>query len=121
LWRPLKILESDTADVRSLLGRVVALIGSGCEVSGISRDPSVALIVNDLEVPVRLRLCSSKECGDGFHPPDETLPLREDWQVNVSSAGVPNVYLVETEDETRRLGCLPLVSPELRPAVTGYV
>lgn len=97
------------------------LAGSGCDVSGISRDPSVAVIVNDLEVPVRLRLCSSNACRGGFHPPDETLPPREDWQVNVSSAGVPNVYLVETEDETGRLGCLPLVSPELRSQVTVYV
>jgi hypothetical protein len=99
----------------------LALFGSSCEVSGISRDRSVAVIVNDLEVPVRLRLCSSNDCRGGFHPPDATLSPREDWQVNVSSVGVPAVYLAETAGETRRLGCLPLVSPKLRPAVTVYV
>jgi hypothetical protein len=41
--------------------------------------------------------------------------------VNVSSAGVPNVYLVESEDETVRFGCLPLVSSELRSALTVHV
>jgi hypothetical protein len=99
----------------------LALVGgSGCE-SGFTREPSVAVIVNDLHFPVRLRLCSSNDCRDGFHPPDGTLRPGEDWQVNVSSGGVPNVYLVESEEEMIRYGCLPLVSPALRPALAVYV
>jgi hypothetical protein len=99
----------------------LALVGwSGCE-TGVTRDPSVAVIVNDLHFPVRLRLCDSDDCRAGFHPPDETLAPDEDWQRNVSSVGVPNVDLVESEDEAHRYGCLPLVSPELRPAITVYV
>jgi hypothetical protein len=99
----------------------LALVGwSGCE-TGVTRDPSIAVIVNDLDFPVRLRLCESNGCRDGFHPPDGTLASGEDWQRNVSSVGVPNVYLVESEDEKVRYGCLPLVSPELRPAVAVFV
>jgi hypothetical protein len=53
-------------------------------------------------------------------PPDETLPSGEDWDVNVSSSGVPNVYLVESPGGVR-YGCLPLVAPERRPKLTVLV
>jgi hypothetical protein len=43
------------------------------------------------------------------------------WQVNVSSGGVANVYLVESPDESVRYGCLPLVTPRLRPPLTVLV
>jgi hypothetical protein len=87
---------------------------------GVGRDPSVARIVNDLNVPVRLRLCSSDDCRLGFYPPDGTLPPAEDWPVNVSSIGVPNVYLVAS-GRGARFGCLPLVSPALRPEIKVLV
>jgi hypothetical protein len=67
---------------------------------------------------MRLRLCDDNDCGS-FHPPNETLAPGEDWDwVNVSSSGVPNVYLVESPDETLRYGCLPLVTPSLRSKIT---
>jgi hypothetical protein len=68
---------------------------------------------NDLDDPVRLRLCSSNDCAGGFDPPDETLSPGDAWPVNVSSVGVPNVYLVGSPDG-KRFGCLPLVSPDPR-------
>jgi hypothetical protein len=80
---------------------------------GCGSDPSVAVLRNDLDEPVRLRLCSSNDCAGGFDPPDETLSPGDTWRVNVSSVGVPNVYLVASPDGTR-FGCLPLISPELR-------
>jgi hypothetical protein len=91
----------------------LAAVLVGCDVSGVTRDPSVARLKNDLRVPVQLRLCSSDDCADGFHPPKETLSPGDTWSVNVSSVGVPNVYLVQTGDGNR-FGCLPLVSPKLK-------
>src|SRR6266511_5945710 len=99
LVRPLQVLL--------LLGTALIVCGS----PGCVPDPNHARLVNDLDVHVRLRLCSSNDCQDGFYPPDELLPPGEDWQVNVSSRGVPNVYLVETPAAEVRYGCLPLVSP----------
>ena len=94
-----------------LLGAAAISLSVGCEVSGITREPSVALIENDLTVPVRLRLCSSNDCKS-FHPPNEVLAPGEATGANVSSVGVPNVYLVSING--LRLGCLPLVSPDIR-------
>jgi hypothetical protein len=90
------------------------LVLTGCGLSGVTRAPSVAKIENDLGRTVRVRLCSSDGCSSGFYPPNEKLDPGGSWPVNVSSAGVPNVYLVESPDETARYGCLPLVSPKLR-------
>lgn len=97
----------------AVLASVAGIVLTGCDVSGVTRTPSVARITNDLSQSVRLRLCSSNDCSHGFYPPDETLAPTDSWPVNVSSIGVPNVYLVQRPDGTR-LGCLPLVSPELR-------
>jgi hypothetical protein len=101
----------------SVLGAVTVLlviaVVAGCNVSGVSRDPSVARLRNDLSTPVELRLCKSDECDDGFYPPKETLDPGDTWPVNVSSIGVPNVYLVQSSAGDR-YGCLPLVSPKLR-------
>jgi hypothetical protein len=94
------------------LGALVSVLVS-CDVSGVTGDPSVARFDNDLTVPVQLRLCSSDDCEDGFHPPKETLSPGDTWSVNVSSVGVPNVYLAQRTDGVR-LGCLPLVSPKPR-------
>jgi len=60
---------------------------------------------------VRLRLCSSNDC-ESFHPPNDVIAPGEIYGVNVSSVGVPNVYLIGVNG--LRVGCLPLVSPELR-------
>jgi hypothetical protein len=100
--------------IRSLVTGLATLATSGC------LNPTQARIVNDLDDPVRLRLCDSNDCSD-FHPPNDVLPSGEDMVVSVSEHGVPNVYLVESEDESRRYGCLPLVSPETRPGVTVFV
>lgn len=108
-------LKADAIIGGGVLALMLALAACGC-----GSDRSVARIVNDLDRSVRLRLCSSNDCL-GFYPPDGTLPPGEDWQVNVSSVGVPNVYLVETPDESGRYGCLPLVAPDWRPEVTVYV
>jgi hypothetical protein len=101
---------------------LAALMLGSTGLLGVGRDPSVARIVNDLNVPVRLRLCSSDDCRHGFafDSSDGTLRPGEDWPVNVSSIGVPNVYLVES-GRGLRLGCLPLVSPALRPEIKVFV
>ena len=91
-----------------------ALVTGGC----IGSEPSVARLVNDQNIDVRLRLCSENDCQSGFYPPDETLQPGEDWDVNVSPQGVPNVYLVESPDEKVRFGCLPLVTPSRKPKIT---
>ena len=108
--------------VRARLFRALLLLATGAAVltavGCITDDPSVARLVNDQAIDVRLRLCSDNNCQDDFYPPDETLPPGEDWDVNVSSSGVPNVYLVESPDEKLRYGCLPLVTPSLRPKIT---
>jgi hypothetical protein len=101
----------------ALLASSLAFVNLGCP---FHREPSVARLVNDLDDPVRLRLCSSDDCREGFHPPDKTLPPGEDWDVNVSSSGVPAVYLVESPGGVR-YGCLPLVAPERRPRLTVLV
>jgi hypothetical protein len=96
----------------------------GCEVSGISRERSAATIENDLAAPVRVRLCDSDDCRGGFHPQDHVLQAGERYTANVSSVGVPSVYLVTSPDGRHRFGCLPLVSPELRrtePFITVFV
>jgi hypothetical protein len=64
-------------------------LGEGCE-TGIARDPSQAVIVNDLGVPVRLRLCDANDCRS-FHPRDLIVRPGKDTRANVSAAGVPNV------------------------------
>jgi hypothetical protein len=92
---------------------LAATVCAACDVSGVTRTPSVARITNDLRTPIRVRLCSSNDCLGGFYPPKKTLMPGQNWGVNVSSIGVPNVYLVERQDGSR-LGCLPLVSPQLR-------
>jgi hypothetical protein len=90
--------------------------GVGCDTRwGLISEPSVALLVNDLPTPVRLRLCDSNDCS-GFHPPDEVVKPAVTWQVNVSSVGVPNVYAVFGPGG-ERFGCLPLVSPHKRPEI----
>jgi hypothetical protein len=97
----------------ALVVTLAATICAACDVSGVTRTPSAARLANDLNAPIRVRLCSSDDCRGGFDPPDETLKPGQSWPVNVSSVGVPNVYLVERPNGTR-LGCLPLVSPQLR-------
>jgi hypothetical protein len=106
-----------------VLAFLAILVVSGCEAfaSDINRGPNVARLVNDLDVTVRLRLCSDNDCATGFSPPDGSLAPGEDGEVNVSSRGVPAVYLVESPDESIRYGCLPLVSPESRPTVSVMV
>jgi hypothetical protein len=69
---------------------------------------------------VRLRLCKHDDCQGGFYPPDGTLAPGDQGVVNVSSAGVPAVYLVQGPTGTR-LGCLPFVAPDWRPDVTVRV
>jgi hypothetical protein len=96
-----------------LVVTLAVTICAACDVSGVTRTPSSARLTNDLSAPVRVRLCSSDDCRGGFDPPDETLKPGQSWRVNVSSVGVPNVYLVERQNGTR-LGCLPLVSPQFR-------
>jgi hypothetical protein len=99
--------------VRLILGAALGAIVAGCNVSGVTRDPSHVRLTNDLHRAVRLRLCATNDCRHGFDPPDETLAPGQSWPVNVSSIGVPNVYLVE-QPNGQRIGCLPLVSPSLR-------
>ena len=99
--------EAASRPPRARLGLFAVLVGAaglvltGCNVSGVTRTPSVARITNDLSQSVRLRLCSSDDCSHGFDPPDETLAPTDSWRVNVSSIGVPNVYLVQRPDGTR--------------------
>lgn len=97
----------------ALVVTLSASICAACDVSGVTRTPSTARLRNDLNQPIRVRLCSSDDCGGDFDPPNKTLAPGQSWPVNVSSVGVPNVYLVEHPNGTR-LGCLPLVSPKLR-------
>ena len=99
--------------------------GVGCDTRwGLVDDPSLALLVNDLPITVRLTLCDSNDCSD-FYPPDELLDPGDTYPVNVSSVGVPNVYAVRLPSGERLLGCLPLVTPyyrpELRVAVSEHV
>ena len=107
---------------RARLFRALLLLASGAALltaaGCLTDEPSVARLVNDQGIDVRLRLCSSNDCRDGFSPPDETLRPGEDWDVNVSISGVPNVYVVESPDEKVRYGCLPLVTPSRRPKMT---
>lgn len=101
-----------------ILAIAVAVIAGGC--FGVDSQPSVARIVNDLDLSVRLRLCSTNDCQNGFYPPDQTLSPDDAWSVNVSSRGVPAVYLVETAAGSR-YGCLPLVSPSKREQINVFV
>src|SRR6266545_5112373 len=102
--------------------RALLLIATGATVLAaggcVGSEPSVARLVNDQGIDVRLRLCSENDCRNGFYPPDGTLQPGEDWEVNVSPQGVPNVYLVESPDEKVRYGCLPLVTPSRKPKIT---
>lgn len=96
-----------------LVGIVLAFVVTACTADS---DPSIARIVNDLQSPVRVRLCASNDCKGEFYPRDGNLAPGGSLRVNVSSVGVPNVYLVETQDGDD-IGCLPFVSPSWRPAL----
>jgi hypothetical protein len=89
----------------------VAIFATACSYDDLRGVP-VAKMVNDLDAPVELRLCSSNDCG-GFYAPKKTVQPGRSWSVNVSERGVPNVYLVQGLDG-RRYGCLPFVAPSHR-------
>jgi hypothetical protein len=84
-------------------------------------DTTSVRVENDLNTSVRLRICRSNDCGDGFHPVDETVDPGEDTSFNVTAEGIAHVYLVESPDEEARYGCLPFVAPKWKPEITVRV
>lgn len=100
------------------IAAIPLFVGVGCDTRWeLMDEPSSALLVNDLPVPVRLTLCDSNDCSDFHHQRDAVLDPGGTFGVGVSSVGVPNVYAVRSPDTGRRLGCLPLVTPYFRSSL----
>jgi len=78
-------------------------------------------IINDTGSAVNVGLCNDDACRSGVLHNDGQLLAGHRFRVNVSSVGVPNVYLVRDASTQRVLGCLPLVMPHWTAPLTARV